>query len=309
MTRERAVTSPDPVISLNTLLGAQVETRAFTVPDGRTLAYSVFGDDGPTIMYFHGAASCRFEAASGAVLARQRGVRIIAPDRPGYGRSSPASKWTMDRWAEDVRALADRLAVDRFAVAGASAGGPFGLAVAAKLRERVSAVHMINTAGSPFDPAWRSLPLSTRFFVGTLRFGPGVARRLYTRMAADPVAAAVSIRRASEAERRLFQRLGEDYLVAMIREGFIQGPAATVRDIRLLYNRPWTAGWSEVAAPIVIHQGSEDLMLPFCRAVARAHPRVTLREIPGGHLGGGTDDVWEAVFQSGFPARSLGPRT
>lgn len=45
------------------------------------------------------------------------GVRVIAFDRPGYGRSDPAS-CSLELVARDVEAIVDRLGVGRFATLG-----------------------------------------------------------------------------------------------------------------------------------------------------------------------------------------------
>jgi len=60
------------------------------LPDGRTLGYADLGEpDGPLVVHFHGAPSSRLEVAAYDDEFRQRGVRVVSPERPGYGLSSP----------------------------------------------------------------------------------------------------------------------------------------------------------------------------------------------------------------------------
>ena len=62
-----------------------------------------------------------------------RGVRFFTFDRPGYGLSDPRPGRRVADVAADVSALADHLGLERFAVFGASGGGPHALACAALL--------------------------------------------------------------------------------------------------------------------------------------------------------------------------------
>jgi pimeloyl-ACP methyl ester carboxylesterase len=84
--------------------------------------------------------------------ARERGLRMIGFDRPGHGNAPAEPNRSLRSVAEATAALMDDLGVDRFAVIGASGGGPYALACGAFLPDRVVAV--ISGAGSSgFDEA------------------------------------------------------------------------------------------------------------------------------------------------------------
>jgi pimeloyl-ACP methyl ester carboxylesterase len=113
---------------------------SFTLRDGRTLEYADLGDpSGVPVFFFHGTPATGGQAAVVADAARSHGVRLLAPSRPGYGDST-LSPPGLKASVADVLELADRLALERFGVMGASGGGPFALAVAAVAPDRVSAV-------------------------------------------------------------------------------------------------------------------------------------------------------------------------
>src|SRR6476659_1974714 len=83
-----------------------------------------FGDpQGQPVLTFHGvpASGAGFDFADAP--ARKRGLRILAPDRPGIGRSSAADGWGIADYPPMVARLADALGVDRFGVWGYSGGG------------------------------------------------------------------------------------------------------------------------------------------------------------------------------------------
>src|SRR5579859_3941725 len=71
--------------------------------------------------------------------ARERGLRLISYDRPGYGASSPHPGRTFADCAADVRAVCTALHIDRLAMWGICGGGPHVLACAALLPDLVTA--------------------------------------------------------------------------------------------------------------------------------------------------------------------------
>ena len=65
-------------------------TQQISLQDGRALGYAEFGPpDGFPVFYFHGFPSSRldWQLVSEDSLLQDLNVRIIAPDRPGYGLS------------------------------------------------------------------------------------------------------------------------------------------------------------------------------------------------------------------------------
>src|SRR6266536_1812907 len=105
-----------------------------------SLAYTHYGDpNGQPVMYFHGWPGSRLEAELVSGEARTAGALVIAVDRPGMGGSDFQRGRRLLDWADDVVALADALQLERFAVLGVSGGGPYALACAHAIPQRVSA--------------------------------------------------------------------------------------------------------------------------------------------------------------------------
>jgi pimeloyl-ACP methyl ester carboxylesterase len=118
---------------------------------GRPVTYAAFGDpDGVPVVALHGTPGSR---AFGAFLdgpARERGVRVLAPDRPGVGGSARERGRTVADAAAFVAGFLDALDVTAAGVLGFSGGGPHALACPASIPGRVLGTALL---GSPAPPA------------------------------------------------------------------------------------------------------------------------------------------------------------
>jgi pimeloyl-ACP methyl ester carboxylesterase len=103
---------------------SQVGDRV-NLPDGRSLGYAEYGDpSGKPVLFFPGTPSSRLLHPPEGPTA-SLGARLIVVERPGFGLSDFQPGRTLLDWPDDVVALADALDIERFAVAGLSAGGPY----------------------------------------------------------------------------------------------------------------------------------------------------------------------------------------
>ncbi|HVQ91566.1 MAG TPA: alpha/beta fold hydrolase, partial [Mycobacteriales bacterium] len=97
------------------------DTHEVRLPDGRAMAYADHGDPaGPVVLSCVGTPDSRLVGRHWAAAADRAGVRILTPDRPGFGGSDPQPGRTLADWPADATVLLDTLGVHRFAVAGGS---------------------------------------------------------------------------------------------------------------------------------------------------------------------------------------------
>lgn len=154
-----------------TSLDTPLADTACTLRDGRTMAYAVWGDpDGDTVLLCHGAPGSRLFAPD-AVTTAQAGVRLVTVDRPGYGGSDAHGGRTLLDWPIDVLHLADRLEATRFAVVGHSSGGPYALACARELPDRVSGVAVVSSV-APYEDRPADAPDDDEALTGLVRHAP-----------------------------------------------------------------------------------------------------------------------------------------
>ena len=219
-------------------------TETCTLADGRTLAYAVVGpEDGTPVVAHHGTPGSRLFASLLADAASTEGVRLLVPDRPGYGRSSPPpDDWDRRDWRGDLATLLDAESAERCGVVGFSGGGPFALAAATS--DRVRRVGLVSAVVPPADVGLVRLarvPLAVRALFRLSRAYASVA-------GPSAVVGQYTDRSVSEAVSRA---VADDF-----REALRQGAAAVARENRWFGNE-WT-GIDRPSVPVRAWHGTRD---------------------------------------------------
>jgi len=123
--------------------------RFFKLSDGRRLAWRGYGDPaGRPVLIFHQGLGCSVLPRGSDVLARDLGLRLIAPERPGAGRSDPRPNFTFQGVGRDMAELATGLGLGRVRIAAFMAGAPFALMAAAELGAGVDRLMLASTRPS-----------------------------------------------------------------------------------------------------------------------------------------------------------------
>jgi pimeloyl-ACP methyl ester carboxylesterase len=254
-----------------------------TLPDGRRLAWSSGGDDdGVPVLYLHGAIGTPVRrTAELDLLIAQLGIHYLAVSRPGFGRSDPSPGRRIADFPKDVEHLADRLGLGRFAVVGVSAGGPYAIACARALHDRVVATAAVSSL-SPLCPphAGRWMPAHIRLGLRALARRPDLAARGGTRVVRvlerHPRALErVATLGATPADRRLLAdgEMGETAIASFLAaaSGGVQG---MIEDY-VTCCTSWGFDLGEVLGEVHLWHGERDRFVPVehARALAAALPR------------------------------------
>jgi pimeloyl-ACP methyl ester carboxylesterase len=269
--------------------------RLLQLKDGRSLAWGCYGDPlGRPLYVFHGFPGCRLQAALLREQAAAAGVLLVAPERPGFGRSTPQPRRSILGWAADVAQLADHLGHARFGIAGISCGGPYALACAHQMPSRVSWVGLVAGIGPMDAPAIRKgqMPLLRAMFA-LARINPWLASPV---LALDALMfrrdAGRALRQLAgmmvEPDRRLLAeqpRVAAEF-AASLAEAYHQGLAGVLREAQLI-GSPRGYALEDIRVPVRVYQSGIDRNVPPAMGeyMAQRLPQGQLRLYPGeGHL-------------------------
>ncbi len=149
--------------------------------DGAVIAFEEYGDpNGAPVMFCHGWPSSRTMAQLTDQPARDLGIRIISPDRPGISASTLQLERKLTDWPRLVERIVDHLDISEFRMLAISGGAPYAYATAIAMPERVQGIAIV--AGAPpmaeLVDAEGLLPLY-RWMLALYRTQPRLLRRLF----------------------------------------------------------------------------------------------------------------------------------
>ena len=246
-----------------------------TLRDGRTLAYMDRGPrTGTPILHFHSFQGSRLErmAASDELLAKLN-IRLISPDRPGLGLSTPARDRTVVSWAVDVRQLTAYLLgpAQPFSILGFSAGATYALACGQLPGLR--AISLVGSLGLPHLIAnWRRFSQETwhillsaklaNFREATfLRIEEKHRNRLMNEW--EKYFADVKRGLSADDQRLLSQPEVEESFRQNRRESYAQGPGYLLQEVQSLYSDPSIDLTQLAACTVLITHGVDDKVVPI----------------------------------------------
>lgn len=248
--------------------------RDLQIRDGRRLVVHAADGSGATggltVLWHHGSPQTGALLEPLLLAAATRNIRLVSYARPSYGGSSANRGRVIASAAADVAEVANALEMDRFAVMGASGGGPHVLACAAMLPDRViGAVCLASPA--PFSDSfdWYAGMASQ----GALR-AAAAGREARERYAATDEFDPNSFTTADWAALAgNWASLGRDAAQAGS-----EGPEGLIDD-DLALAAPWGFDVAEIRVPVLLVQGGED------RVVPPSHADALLGAVP-------TSEIW-----------------
>jgi pimeloyl-ACP methyl ester carboxylesterase len=277
-------------------------------PSGHRIGYAEFGTPGGrAVMYFHGTPGNRFSSHL-EQWGRCFGIRFVAPERPGFGRSALQRGRRLLDWADDMEALADHLGIERFTVMGVSGGGPYALACAYALSPRLDSAICVSGVGPPdapkelmsegnkkilADSLTRPRRLAAKLAVGYF-IAPRFADKFVDKLPASMPAADRKLRQQPEVRQTFLEAL------QTVRTRDALGAAYDFRT----YASPWGFALSDIATHVDVWQGADDTSVPVSTAehIAARVPDSRLFVIPNaGHLM--VFEHWRQILtEAGFTA-------
>ncbi|MFX1249701.1 MAG: alpha/beta fold hydrolase, partial [Promethearchaeota archaeon] len=240
----------------------------------------------------HGCPGSRLEGLHMDEPGKKYRFMIIAPDRPGMGRSDYQKKRKWLDWPEDVLQLATHLGFERFSIMGASGGGPPVLTCAFQIPERIDiAIDMCGWAPNIGGKLYKHLAPMDRFF-SRLTPVPLIFRFFFSMMGFTVK------HRSGKKLMKTFEssmcdadkKMMEDEEAAVffandVKESFRQGSKGPTLDALIQY-RKWDFEPADISIPVHFYHGTEDRFVPhiFSETLQGIIPNSTLKSYPGeGH--------------------------
>lgn len=126
---------------------SNLESLTIKLPDNRTLSWSEQGaPDGKPIILCHSMHQSRLTRHPDTEVLFRHRIRLIIPDRPGYGRSDPNIAEAIPEWDKDLIFLLNHLDLQKVAIVGLGLGTQFALLCAQKNPDQFSKVIAVNPA-------------------------------------------------------------------------------------------------------------------------------------------------------------------
>jgi pimeloyl-ACP methyl ester carboxylesterase len=253
---------------------------SMTLSDGRLVAYTDLGaSSSPLVMYFHGASTSRLDLVLFEDALTALDVRVVSADRPSYGGSSPQAGRGLEDWPRDIAALADHLGVERFAVMGASSGGPYAVACAALLPDHVASAGVVcGVTDFGWPDAWDGYPEDESEL---MRIGDEAAAVAWCQARYGHDGSRfeeAGLGELAPADQAAFEDAAlAAALMTTVGEAFRQGVGGYAQDI-VAQARAWPFDAGAILAPVWVLHGDADTLVPV------AHARHTAELIPGARL-------------------------
>jgi len=258
------------------------------LPDGAVIGFEDYGDpNGVPVIFCHGWPSSRTMARLTDEPARELGIRIISPDRPGICGSSLQPERKLTDWPRVVERIVGHLGVREFRMLAISGGAPYAYATAAAMPEQVRAIAIVGGAPPMAElvDAEGLLPLY-RWMLALYRTRPRLLRRLFylarpvlslrPPVRFRPLLLKMLMLRPCDAESlrdaAAFEAIFESQRRAW--RGSTEGVMADAQ----IYAQPWGFAIEDVRVPVRLWHGKEDRafsvhlaeevakLLPNCKA-------------------------------------------
>jgi len=261
--------------------------------DGRTLGFAEFGDPrGSPMLYFHGGISCRLDMAFAAERAFERGIRIIAPDRPGTGLSDRLPDRTLTDWAIDVEEFLDQIELDKVALFGWSLGSSYVFPCAHRIPERFTRIATVGSCamfdspeyieemGLYLDRFLISCPPSFRWLMRTFLVLLGKAPAHMLKNEAEKEVS------KSASDLAVVRGMSYSDVTTMLNGSLFQGGDGVIDDYWAV-REPWGFALNEILVDITMFHGDEDTIAPLSGATRLSEliPGARLVSVPAtGHF-------------------------
>jgi pimeloyl-ACP methyl ester carboxylesterase len=244
------------------------QERLIELQDGAVIAFEEYGDaNGVPVIFCHGWPSSRTMARLTDEPARDLGIHIISPDRPGISGSSLQADRKLTDWPRLVERIADHLRIHDFRMLAISGGAPYAYAAAAAIPQRVRAIAIVGGAPPIAEVSDTNglLPLY-RWMLALYRTRPRLLRRLFylarpvlslrPPVRLRPLLLKMLLLRPCDAES-LRDAAAFEAIFESQRRAWRASAEGVIADAQI-YAEPWGFAIEDVRVPVRLWHGKQD---------------------------------------------------
>jgi len=255
---------------ISTPRDAKRQQQGIRLDDGRWLSYAEYGPaDGRPLLFAHGLTGSRLQSHPDDSALYQQGIRLLVPDRPGFGLSDIDTQRSVLDWADDVAQLLDRLGLARVGAMGFSVGGIFAMALGRVLPQRIEQLTLVSSMGSYTETAdLDGMIPRNRMILILGRHMPAILtpfmQLMIDSLRRNPKQYFDDLVKNLPAFERHYLR--HPAMKATITRAFTEatrnGVAGLVYE-QMLISRPWGFHPAEVTVPVRLWHGEQDVHVPL----------------------------------------------
>jgi pimeloyl-ACP methyl ester carboxylesterase len=234
--------------------------------------------NGPAVLLLHGQPGSAADWAR-VTTGLENDFLVVAPDRPGYGRTGgPATGFAGN--ADAAVALLDRLGLDRCIAVGHSWGGGVALSAALRHPQRFRGVVLVSSVGPGAPATWGDRLLATPILGEVFAaLTIGATGRL---LGIDRVQSLADRRLAGKTHEaiRALTRLTGAGTDSRVWQSFVTEQRSLLRELHLL-----GPALAALEMPVTILHGSADRVVPpyVAALLTSTIPGATGQVLPGAH--------------------------
>lgn len=267
------------------------EENILQLSDGKRMCFAEYGKpDGIPVLLFHGNPGVRFSWGLYPGFPYLDNIRIIAPDRPGYGKTD-YKKSALEKWPGDILELLMYLGIEKVHLFAPSGGGPYALACAWKIPERLLSVGLFGNVGPYYNESITGVnkPLQLLWRIANPLFGlVRLQNRAIAKMARKnplKLAEKISDLELAEKDKVIAEKPEIQQVFATVfPESYFQNGIGSAYDVTMPKN--WKIPLHEIQKKITIWQAEDDCLTGnMAENTSKQLPNSDLIKIPeSGHL-------------------------
>lgn len=281
--------------------------RKIKLKNNRILSFAQYGNErGRPVVVFHGNPGSRLIFNTNETLLNDADIRLIVPDRPGYGGSEYYHIRCLMDYPDDIGQLLGSLGIERYACLGVSAGGPYALAVGSLFPERVEKITVVSGI-SPVnrDGAYEGMEKIWRFSFKISKVFPYFLLRLFiyfqTRQFLNNTEKGVDAYGdlLSDGDREILKRPEvRQWFVNTYKEAIAQGVKGWTKEAKILVS-DWGFDLEHIKVNTNLWYFEDDTVVPVQMGeyLAERIPNAKLNIHPkGGHMA--FIDNWMEIYEN-----------